>query len=98
MLNSAMQDSAELGLAARLFFDVVFEETTMHLQALLTLGAVNSRKGLVVRALLQISNPSKSWCLCRTDSELHHAQKYAGSLTVRLTTAISPVAQFGVAP
>jgi hypothetical protein len=56
MLNSAMQDSAELGLAARLFLGVIFEEATMHLQALFTLDAVNSRKGLVVRVLLQISN------------------------------------------
>jgi hypothetical protein len=56
MLNSAMQDSAELGLAARLFFDLVSEEAPMHLQALFTLDAVSSRKGLVVLVLLRISN------------------------------------------
>jgi hypothetical protein len=56
MLNSAMQVSAELGLPARLFFDVVFEEATTHLQALFTLDSVSSRKGLVVRVLLRISN------------------------------------------
>jgi hypothetical protein len=74
-----MQDSAELGLAACLFFDMDMDEVTMHLQALFTLDAVNSKKGLVMRVLLHISNIIKSFCACSTDSEFHHVQKYSGS-------------------
>jgi hypothetical protein len=98
-----MQDSAELGLAARLFFDVDMDEVTMHLQASFTSGTVNSKKGLVVlvvlvvRVLLHISNIFKSSCARSTDCEFHHVQKYSGSLAVYLTTAISPATQFGVA-
>jgi hypothetical protein len=95
-----MQDSAELGLAARLFFDVDMDEVTMHLQASFTSGTVNSKKGLVVlvvRVLLHISNIFKFSCACSTDCEFHHVQKYSGSLAVYLTTAISPATQFGVA-
>jgi hypothetical protein len=75
--------------AARLLFDVDLEEVRMHLQALFTLDAVNSRKGLVVRVLLRISKVLKLSCYCSTHSELNHVQKYTESLTVRLTMAIS---------
>jgi hypothetical protein len=96
-LTSDMQDSAELGLAARLFFGVDMDGVTMHLQASFTLDAVNSKKGVVVRVLLHISNMFKLSCACSTDSEIHHVQKYSGSLAVRWTTAMSPATQFGVA-
>ena len=65
-----MHDSTDCGLddpersvsASRLFLDVDFKGE-MHLQALFTLNAVNSRKGLVVRILLYISKVLMELCL-----------------------------------
>jgi hypothetical protein len=101
-----MQDSADPELdepersmsAARFLFDADLEEGEMHLQALFTLNAVNSRKGLDVRVLLRINTVSMLSYFCSTDSAFHHVQKYVGSLAVRLTMAISPATQLEVEP